>query len=637
MRTGLAGAAAAEFNARFEAVERRLRDPQLYLAVIGEFSSGKSTFINALIGDDVLAASVIPTTSTATHIRAGESLTVTLVIEGHQLSFGLAGDRPSLPATLVELLRRLAPDETLPRTLPSLMTLLTTHPAISDAVTHLEVRHPAPVLAEGLTLIDTPGTNAGCPRHVEVTRQVMAHVADLAVVTISAHAPVDETLVAFLSEALAPDQIQGCVFVVTRMDDVDRGAQDQLLDAVRQRLLTRLALPSATVLGAAPACVVHQVRGRQPAGAEIEWSQRFERLRARLLAVIRARRQIAVALSVLRLADDALTMVQRGLDARRSALADRSRSLDTVPIRKLDVFLDEQLRRHRAALRRSGQREGSRASQLVDTGEEELRQAAFGALDAASSKRELANAMKQRIPSLFEAHRKRLEPELRDLIGPEPAAVVRQALIRLDEDVVEGYRQLQQVVPLPLPKRRALAAVPAAALQAGAGTSVSNVTASFGSGPRGFKVAGAGTGAVIGSLVAGPGVGTLLGGLIGWGVGALFGPSIDDLRAQCRSHVASAIGAFFEGVRSEVGRVLQQQEAQLAKVLEERCGAYHTAYAPIVAAAIEGHTAERNALASEWRRLDADIAGLRSRRDAVEEVRRQLARLLDAPLSARTS
>jgi GTPase SAR1 family protein len=33
-------------------IRKRCADPNLYLAVIGEFSSGKSTFINALLRDD---------------------------------------------------------------------------------------------------------------------------------------------------------------------------------------------------------------------------------------------------------------------------------------------------------------------------------------------------------------------------------------------------------------------------------------------------------------------------------------------------------------------------------------------------------------------------------------------------------
>ena len=46
----------------------RLNDKIFRLAVVGEFSSGKSTFINAIIGKDVLKHAATETTATVTHI-----------------------------------------------------------------------------------------------------------------------------------------------------------------------------------------------------------------------------------------------------------------------------------------------------------------------------------------------------------------------------------------------------------------------------------------------------------------------------------------------------------------------------------------------------------------------------------------
>src|SRR5688500_2667189 len=53
---------------RIRGVEDRLRDDRYYLAVIGEFSAGKSTFINALLGLDLLPTSALRTTAAATRI-----------------------------------------------------------------------------------------------------------------------------------------------------------------------------------------------------------------------------------------------------------------------------------------------------------------------------------------------------------------------------------------------------------------------------------------------------------------------------------------------------------------------------------------------------------------------------------------
>lgn len=51
-----------------DAIEKRIKDDVFRIAVVGEFSSGKSTFINSLIGKDVLSHAVSETTATITNI-----------------------------------------------------------------------------------------------------------------------------------------------------------------------------------------------------------------------------------------------------------------------------------------------------------------------------------------------------------------------------------------------------------------------------------------------------------------------------------------------------------------------------------------------------------------------------------------
>src|SRR5579875_1294451 len=52
-------------------IQLRRNDPQMYLAIVGEFNAGKSTFINALIGEELLKATVDVTTATSTRLCYG--------------------------------------------------------------------------------------------------------------------------------------------------------------------------------------------------------------------------------------------------------------------------------------------------------------------------------------------------------------------------------------------------------------------------------------------------------------------------------------------------------------------------------------------------------------------------------------
>ena len=42
------------FSKSLQKIKERTKDPNIYLGIVGEFSSGKSTLINALIGADFL-------------------------------------------------------------------------------------------------------------------------------------------------------------------------------------------------------------------------------------------------------------------------------------------------------------------------------------------------------------------------------------------------------------------------------------------------------------------------------------------------------------------------------------------------------------------------------------------------------
>ena len=61
----------------------KLKNEYLYLVVIGQFKRGKSTLINALIGNDLLPTAVLPLTSIITMIKFGEQQIVKIIFEDH--------------------------------------------------------------------------------------------------------------------------------------------------------------------------------------------------------------------------------------------------------------------------------------------------------------------------------------------------------------------------------------------------------------------------------------------------------------------------------------------------------------------------------------------------------------------------
>jgi len=120
----------------------KLADERFNLVVLGEFNHGKTTFVNALLGEDLLPVGITPTTATINHITWG--------------------DPPS-----ARVLRRDGTEESVdPADLAAHVTLEGGH---SEGVSYVELRYPAELLRDRVTLVDTPGVNDINEARAEIT------------------------------------------------------------------------------------------------------------------------------------------------------------------------------------------------------------------------------------------------------------------------------------------------------------------------------------------------------------------------------------------------------------------------------------------------------------------------------------
>lgn len=71
------------YKTRAKVIAKQLEEKEFRITVVGEFSAGKSTFLNALIGKDILPHALTETTATVTYIRnvpAGHPSADTIVV-----------------------------------------------------------------------------------------------------------------------------------------------------------------------------------------------------------------------------------------------------------------------------------------------------------------------------------------------------------------------------------------------------------------------------------------------------------------------------------------------------------------------------------------------------------------------------
>ena len=165
---------------------RRQLDELFLLVVVGEYNSGKSAFLNALLGGRFLAEGATPTTD-----------------QIHIVAYG--------------------PEKTVEQIRPSLRRLT----------------FPVPWLQE-INVVDTPGTNSVIREHQEITEAFVPR-ADLVLFVTSADRPFSESERQFLTGVRAWGK--KIVIVINKIDILeDAGAVGEVTDFVRQQATNLLGM-----------------------------------------------------------------------------------------------------------------------------------------------------------------------------------------------------------------------------------------------------------------------------------------------------------------------------------------------------------------------------------------------------------
>src|SRR5579862_4752455 len=308
-------AALDEALARFaEAAEDRkilrraaLQLDELFLLVVaGEFNSGKSAFVNALVGSPLLAEGVTPTTTRIQLLRYG--------------------DAPAPPAT--------APAPPAPAAAPP---ALPAEPAVDVVTAPLE-------LLREIHIVDTPGTNAIHREHEAITRDFVPR-SDLVLFVTSADRPFTESERAFLQGIR--EWGKKVVLAINKIDILDSPAA---VDEVR----AFVAEHAAALLGAAPDVFPVSARQAQRAkaagDAALAAASRFAALEDYIVETLDERQRLRLKLlNPLGIAGRLAARYRELAAARLALLAGDVAAIDDVE-RQLALYREDMAREFRFRL-----------------------------------------------------------------------------------------------------------------------------------------------------------------------------------------------------------------------------------------------------------------------------------------------
>lgn len=223
----------------------RVAEGRFFLACIGQFKRGKSTLINALIGEPVLPSGFIPVTTVPTIVRFGSERAARVRRE--------SGEWQAIP--LADLGLYVSEEH---------------NPENTAGIAGVEVFVPSLLLKDGMCLVDTPGLGSVFAGNTASTQDFLPRI-DAGLVVIGADPPLaGEELK--LVEAVGR-QVRELILVLNKADRTTEAERTAAVDFARKQLEKRLHREAGAVFEVS---ALERLEGRGP---ERDWNKLLRTLK----------------------------------------------------------------------------------------------------------------------------------------------------------------------------------------------------------------------------------------------------------------------------------------------------------------------------------------------------------------------
>lgn len=219
---------------------KSLTNEKFTLVIVGEFSRGKSTFVNAMLGRKMLPSSKNPTTDVISKIVYGERPVYELVYKDGKKE---AVDEEAffkIKAQTSEKKKEenkksfLQTDKLISFAKKTRLNELFQKKKDFSDIDYAEVSYPLDFCKNNVEVVDTPGTNDLNVARINITYNYL-NKADAAVLVLAANQVLTKSENKFLKERILGNQIND-VFIVVNFKDQIEGEENRVIEYVKGQL-----------------------------------------------------------------------------------------------------------------------------------------------------------------------------------------------------------------------------------------------------------------------------------------------------------------------------------------------------------------------------------------------------------------
>jgi GTPase SAR1 family protein len=222
--------AALSVQDQLRGVIKNVQDDTFKVAVVGEYSSGKSSLLNVLLRlytpdgkrtDGLLPTAITPTTAVVTTLFYDQARSIEITLND--------GEKRQVNS---DQLNGFLTGPTLRRKKYPWSINTEENERIAEHIKHVRIGCVSPLLKEGVALIDTPGIGSINEYHAKITREFTAEV-DAALFLVSVDPPMGEREMTFLQHIKSITD--RCLFIQTKRDLGERTEHGEVVWQRRER------------------------------------------------------------------------------------------------------------------------------------------------------------------------------------------------------------------------------------------------------------------------------------------------------------------------------------------------------------------------------------------------------------------
>ena len=209
-----------------EEASAKLKSRVFSVGIMGEFKRGKSTVINALLGEKIAPADVLPASATLNRITYGLNPKATILFKD--------GRRETVPVNSIA----------------DYVTKITEKSAATaQSVDQAIVEYPCQFCQNNVEIIDTPGLND--EERMDTISEAVIPELDAVVLVVAALSPFSESEAEFVRSKLMTSHVARMIVLVNQIDLIfDEENRGRIVEHIRERIVQMVLERTASVHGA---------------------------------------------------------------------------------------------------------------------------------------------------------------------------------------------------------------------------------------------------------------------------------------------------------------------------------------------------------------------------------------------------